>query len=201
MITRTQMKSVIKQRATIIALVLYFGLARYLPGSFDPMGFGLTNPFRARLCRLMFKKCGKHITVERGAWFGVFNIWGFNIEIGEHSGIGNHAQVQGTGGLTIGENVMMGPEVIIITGSHRYDDATRPMILQGGYLAPVIIEDDVWIGARVIILANVRIGRSSIIGAGAVVAKDVPPFSVVVGNPAKVIRMRDGSPVPAQSEI
>jgi maltose O-acetyltransferase len=200
MITKTQIRSVIGKRATIIAILLYYGLATHLPRSFDPIGFGLANRFRAWLCRFMFKKCGKHILVDRGAWFGFFNILGFNIEIGDHSCIGPNAQLEPGGGLVIGEYVIMGPEVVILTGSHRYDDVTRPIQLQGSRLDPVIIEDDVWIGARVIILPNVRIGRSSIIGAGAVVTKDVPPFSVVAGNPAKVRRMRDGGPVPARSD-
>jgi maltose O-acetyltransferase len=200
MIRQITIKGLIRRISTIIAILLYYSLARYLPGSFDPIGFGLTNPFRAMLCRFMFKKCGRHITVERGAWFGFFSIWGwgFDIEIGDYSGIGENARVGG--GLVIGKYVMMGPEVVILTGTHRYDDVTRPMMLQGGEASRVIIEDDVWIGARVIILPNVRIGRSSIIGAGAVVAKDVPPFSVVVGNPAKVIRMREGSAATAESE-
>jgi len=173
--------------ARIIATVLYFGLARHLPNSFGFLSFGLTNPFRATLCRFIFKKCGKNIIVERGAYFG------YDIEIGDYSGIGINAHLDGAASIIIGNHVMIGPDVVIVTANHKHDDITRPMMGQGFERAPVIIEDDVWIGWRAIILPGVRIGRSSIIGAGAVVAKDVPPFSIVVGNPARVVKKRDGS--------
>jgi len=133
----------------------------------------------------MFRKCGKNVNVERGAWFG------YNLEIGDNSGIGVNAQLYTAGGIVIGDNVMMGPDVVILTQNHRYDDITRPMREQGYERAPVIIEDDVWIGTRVIVLPGVRIGQGSIIAAGAVVTRDIPPFSVVGGNPAKVIKKRD----------
>jgi len=172
----------------VVATVLYVGLARHLPGSFSHLGLGLTNPFRATLCRFMIKKCGKNIIVERGAWFG------YDLEIGDYSGLGLNARLDGPG-IVIGNNVMMAPDVVIVTANHKHDDITVPMQSQGIDTAPVIIEDDVWIGTRAMILPGVRIGRSSVIGAGAVVAKDVPPFSIVVGNPARVVRKRDGSPL------
>ena len=179
----------IRKIARIVATVLYFSLARHLPNSYSFLSFGLTNPFRATLCRFILKKCGKHIIVEHGAHFG------YDVEIGDYSSIGINARLDGAAGIIIGSHVMMGPDVVIVTANHKHDDITRPMMVQGFERAPVIIEDDVWIGWRAIILPGVRIGRSSIISAGAVVAKDVPPFSVVVGNPAKVVRKRDGSPI------
>ena len=178
----------IRQIARIVATALYVGLARHLPGSFSHLGLGLTNPFRAILCRLMIKKCGKNIIVERGAWFG------YDLEIGDYSGLGLNARLDGPE-IVIGNNVLMGPDVMILTGIHKHDDITIPIQAQGIETAPVIIEDDVWIGTRAILLPGIRIGRSSIIGAGAVVAKDVPPFSIAVGNPAKIVRKRDGSPL------
>ena len=138
----------------LIATVLYYGLARYLPTSGSPLSLGMSKPFRAMLCRYMFKSCGKNINVERGASFG------YNIEIGSNSGIGINARLNTGGGITIGDNVMMGPEVIILTQNHKHDDITKPMCSQGKYTAPVTIEDDVWIGIRVIILPGVTIGRS-----------------------------------------
>ena len=142
-------KRVVRRMAAVTATALYFGVARHLPSSSDPLGRGLTNPFRARLVRFMFNgKCGRHITVERGAWFGFFSIWGVNMQIGEGSGIGINARLEVADGLVIGENVMIGPDVVIYTGNHRHDDVTRPMVLQGGHGAPVVIEDDVWIEGR-----------------------------------------------------
>lgn len=85
----------------------------------------------------------------------------------------------------------MGPDVMILSRRHEIGRVDIPMALQGEAEARrVVVEDDVWIGARVIVLAGVRIGRGSVLGAGAVVARDVPPLSVVVGNPARVIRTR-----------
>lgn len=138
----------------------------------------------------MFVKCGRNINVERGALFS-----SYNLEIGDNSGIGINSRLHTEGGIIIGKDVMMGPEVVIMTQNHKHSNVNIPMIEQGNYREPVIIEDDVWIGTRVIILPGVRIGKSSIIGAGAVVTKDIPPFSIAGGNPAKVIKKRESSPV------
>jgi maltose O-acetyltransferase len=169
----------------IIASIFYYGFARYLPVSYSPISFGLTKPIRGALCRFIFKKCGRNVNIERGALFG------YNIEIGDNSGIGVNAQLNSQGGIKIGSNVLMSPDVIIETQNHKHRDVTRPIMEQGSESSPVIIEDDVWIGSRAIILPGVRVGRSSIIGAGAVVTRDVPPFSVAVGVPARVIKKRD----------
>ena len=109
--------------------------------------------------------------------------------IGEKSGVGYACMLDRN--VTIGNYVMMGPEVLIYTRNHRHDDTEKPMATQGfGDLKPVVIEDDVWIGARAIILPGVTIGKGSIVGAGAVVAKSIPPYSVAVGNPARVVKTR-----------
>ena len=93
--------------------------------------------------------------------------------------------------VVIGNNVMMGPEVIIYTSGHKHDRIDIPMMEQGSSeVQPVKIGNDVWIGGRVIILPGVKVGNGAIIGAGAVVTKDVPDYAIVGGNPAKVIRMR-----------
>ena len=109
--------------------------------------------------------------------------------IGNNSGIGYGCEINV--GVTIGENVMMGPNVLIYTQNHRTDRTDIPMREQGmSEIQPVIIEDNVWIGARVIILPGVTIGTGSVIGAGAVVPKSIPPYSVAVGNPARVVKSR-----------
>ena len=168
----------------LIATILYYGLARHLPCSYSPVSFGLARPLRALLCKLMVKKCGKNVNIEKGA---VFN---HNLEIGDNSGIGINAILSGSGGIFIGDNVMMGMDVMIITEDHEHG-IDKPITEQGSIKASVVIGDDVWIGSRVIILKGVKIGQSSIIGAGAVVTKDIPPFSVAGGNPARVLKTRD----------
>jgi maltose O-acetyltransferase len=86
----------------------------------------------------------------------------------------------------------MGPEVAIWTTNHRFDRTDIPMMFQGNQVQkPVFIGNDVWIGTRAILLPGVHVGDHSIIGAGAVVAKDVPPWAIVVGNPARVVRYRN----------
>ncbi len=114
---------------------------------------------------------------------------GRNISIGDDSSIGERARVLGK--ITIGKGVMMGEEVIIMTQNHKFDRTDIPMCQQGFQKEePVIIEDDVWIGARVLILPGVKVGKGSILAAGAVVTKDVPEYTIVGGNPARVIKMR-----------
>lgn len=92
--------------------------------------------------------------------------------------------------ITVGNSVMIGPYTRIFTQNHRYDDLKQSMYKQGYVSKPVIIEDDVWIGANCTVLPGVRIGKGSIVGAGSVVTKDVQPYSVVGGVPAKRIKKR-----------
>lgn len=112
-----------------------------------------------------------------------------NTFIGNNSGIGRRCEINN--GVTIGENVMMRPDVIIYTQNHCTTNTEIPMRKQGmTELRPVTIEDDVWIGARVCILPGVTIGHGSVVGACAVVSKSIPPYSVAVGNPARVVKVR-----------
>ena len=95
------------------------------------------------------------------------------------------------GPVTIGKDVMMGPEVIIYTSGHEYSRKDLTIREQGGGLVKqVIIGNDVWIGRRVIIMPGVTIGNGCVIGAGAVVTHDVPDWCVVGGVPAKIIKER-----------
>src|ERR1019366_5393777 len=94
----------------------------------------------------------------------------------------------------IGSDVMMGPEVVIYSWNHVTSRVDIPMIQQGfTACSPVTIGDDVWIGRRVIILPGVTVGSGCVLGAGAVISRDVPPGAVAVGNPARVVRYRDSS--------
>lgn len=91
----------------------------------------------------------------------------------------------------VGKDVMMGPEVIIVGKNHRWDRRDVPMRLQGSKEpCPVRVEDDVWIGARVIILPGIVVGKGAIIGAGAIVTRDVPPYAICAGNPARIVGYR-----------
>lgn len=92
--------------------------------------------------------------------------------------------------FTMGDNVMVGPNVVMDTSRHVIDRTDVPMKAQGLTYAPIVIEDDVWIGANAVITCGVTLGKGCVVGAGAVVTKDVSPFAIVGGVPAKVIGNR-----------
>lgn len=118
---------------------------------------------------------------------------GADVSIGNHSGLGNRFHVQNTV-LEIGNYVMTGQDVLILGGGHNFDDTSIPMGRQGSKgKTHLTVGDDVWIGARATILPKVRhIGSGAIVGAGAVVTKDVPEYAIVAGNPARIIGWRKG---------
>ena len=164
-------------------LLLYYGVAKHLPPS-TRSSTRIFRYIRKFVCRNLFDKCGTNINVEAGANFGT----GRGIEIGNKSSIGVRAQIRGP--LSIGDNVMMGPEVVILTSNHRFDRLDITMDRQGSIIKPVKIGNDVWIGQRVMIMPGVKIGNGVIIAAGAVVTKDIPDYAVVGGVPAKVLKYR-----------
>lgn len=114
---------------------------------------------------------------------------GRNIEIGSWFSSGKYNYFAG-GPIKIGDHVSVANYVIIETTGHFFTDAAQPIQRQGIHRKPVVVGNDVWIGDRVTVLGGVTVGAGSVIGAGAVVTKDIPPNSVVVGNPARVIRRR-----------
>jgi maltose O-acetyltransferase len=162
-----------------ILLVLYYYFARFLPsGKFGKF-------VRYHICKRIFKKCGNNVNVERLATFGK----GFNIEIGDNSGIGINAHIPNN--TIIGNNVMMGPNVYILSGNHEFGRTDIPMIEQGLQLDKrTFIEDDCWIGRNVLMTPGRTIKKGSIIAAGCVLCKDFPEYSIVGGNPSKLIKSR-----------
>jgi acetyltransferase-like isoleucine patch superfamily enzyme len=92
------------------------------------------------------------------------------------------------GPVTIGNNVILAQNIVASGLNHTYTDINLPIQQQNVTTAPITIEDDCWIAANVVITAGVTIGKHSVIAGGAVVTKDIPPFSVAAGNPAKVIK-------------
>lgn len=167
-------------------LMLYLGFARWLPATDNAMpGKDIFRRFRSIVGKRCLDKAGQNVNIEHMADFGT----GIGMEIGNNSGLGINCRVRGP--LKIGNDVMMGPDVVILSGGHVFDRTDIPMRLQGGKKSQTtIIGDDVWIGTRSIIMPGVKIGRGVIIGSGAVVTKDVPDYAIVGGIPAKVIRYR-----------
>lgn len=168
-------------------LILYYGLAKHLPKSTVPVIGTIAKCLRRVCAEHLFAECGAHINVEKGAYFGS----GKNFRVGTFVGLGknftNHNRV-----VIMHSHILMGEDVLFQGGGHAFDNPNVFMDKSGNLPdSPLEICDDVWIGARAIILPGCKyIGAHSIIGAGSVVTKDVPDYAIIGGNPAKVIRMR-----------
>ena len=113
------------------------------------------------------------------------------IRIGNNCTVNSFAVLYGHGGLDIGGGVRISAHVVIVPMNHIFKNPAIPIWMQGETRKGIKIEDDVWIGAGAKILDGVTIGKGSVIGAGAVVTRDIPPYSVAVGVPAKVIKKRE----------
>lgn len=135
---------------------------------------------------------GSHTSVSTNLWLSCGrkpDSAGY-FAIGEHSFIGPNGVLGAGGGIVIGSHVQIGPGVTITAERHIFDDPELSIDEQGVQRQGVIIEDNCWLGGRVTILDGVRVGHGSVIGAGAVVTRSIPPLSVAVGVPARVIRTR-----------
>ncbi|MFE8884427.1 acyltransferase [Pseudarthrobacter enclensis] len=115
---------------------------------------------------------------------------GVGITIGSGTSIGRSNVIWGQGGVSIGTDCLLGPDVVIISENHRFDSIKVSVNKQGHDRSPVEIGDDCWIGAGAKILAGVTLGHGTVVAAGAVVTKSYEPYSVVAGVPAKLIRYR-----------
>ncbi len=162
---------------------MYTLFSSRLPSSWAPAGGPIWRRIREMNVRGFVVYAGKGINIQRKV------ILSSRVSIGERSGIGMNSVVNGP--VTIGKYVNIGEELRIITRNHRFDRTDIPMQEQGySEEKEVVIGDDVWIGHRVMILPGVHIGNGCVIGAGAVVTRDIPDYAVAGGVPAKVIRSR-----------
>lgn len=165
-----------------IGRALYVAIGKRMPLSGARVSFGARR-FRQFCAHLILDDCGKWVNIDKGATFAT------DIKLGQGAGIGANCSIPT--GVSIGDRVMMGIDVLMFTNEHRHDDITIPMGLQGRTeVEPIVIEDDVWIGSRSLIMKGVRIGHGAIIAAGSVVTKDVPPYEIWGGNPAHFLKSR-----------
>jgi maltose O-acetyltransferase len=169
----------------VFSLIFYYLILNKLPHSTVPI-IGLPcERFKEFFVKNIFKKCGTNVNVSKNARFGN----GKFIEIGNNSSIGMESKVPNN--IIIGEDVMMGPNVTIYGSNHIFDRTDIPMRKQGmKKYPPVVIEDDVWIGSHVIIMPGLTIKKGTIIGAGSIVTKNFPEYSIIGGNPAKLLKSR-----------
>lgn len=149
--------------------------------------------FVAPVKKISFGKCGKNVKIgAKTRFYGINNFYCLG-----DSFIGEGCMFMCTKAkIVVNKHVMFGPNVVCITGGHRYDligrymDSVLESEKEGLIDKDIVFEGDNWIGSNSIILKGVKVGIGSIIGAGSVVTKDVPAYSIVCGNPAKVIKHR-----------
>lgn len=136
---------------------------------------------------------GNNVSILNGTIIectGVLNNLGEGLSIGNNVGIAQNCFIQVRGSVVIEDNVIFGPNVSIFSENHNFNDLNLPVNEQGVTRKGVKIESGVWIGTRSTVLDGVIVGKNSIIAAGSVVNKDVLPYSIVGGVPAKLIKMR-----------
>ena len=177
-----------------LALFLYYALTSRIRSADRSTSLG------AKLNRLVvrgiFRECGQDVNIRPNVYFGS----GGHIRIGDRSMLGADSIIGSGTDVTIGEDVLMGPQVLIYTCNHC-TELGIPIREQPFAFQPVVIGDDVWIGARCIILPGVTIGNGAVLAAGAVVAKDVPENAIVGGVPAKVLKMRTAGATVQQQRV
>ncbi|MBI9041327.1 DapH/DapD/GlmU-related protein [Lutibacter sp.] len=169
----------------IIRKILYFfyiSLFRFTAEIYRP--YAIISPqLRQLLVKGFLNKCGKNVRVKRNADVSMF------MELGNYSELGTNCIIQSN--TKIGDYVIMGPDVKIYTKNHGYSSLDIPIALQANEEKEVVIGNDVWLGANVILTPGVNIGNHVIIAAGSVVTKDVPNYAIVGGVPAKVLKYRN----------
>lgn len=165
------------------ALFAYYAVGSRLPDLAFPAGRGF-NLVRCTLLRAVLPRFGERNEIDGDVYVGD----GSDVEIGNRCQLNPGCRLTR---VSLGDFVMIGPQVIVIGQLHGSDDPSVPMIDQGVVLREVTrIDDDVWIGARAVVMPGVHIGTGSIVGAGAVVTRDVPDYGVVAGVPARLLRYR-----------
>ena len=155
---------------------------------------GLTMVQGAQIMSIDRLTVGTNVVLDSGCYLHCGNMsWckGMgSIVIGDNSYVGPRSVLFGMGGIRIGSDVMISPVVTITSVQHPTDNVTVPMYRQPRLYGEVVIEDDVYIGSNAVVVPGKRIGRGSVVAAGAVVVDDVEPFSVVAGVPARVVKKR-----------
>ena len=162
---------------------------------------------RLLLWRPLFKRCGrarfgtgiamqgcKNMSLADGVRIGrgcQLYAEGGTLDMGEDAALSPGVTVDASGGLIrIGKQVAIGPGTVLRAANHCFDSLEKPIMLQGHLYGEIVIEDDVWIAANCTITPGTRIGHGAVVGAGAVVTRDVEPYAIVGGVPARVIGSR-----------
>jgi len=168
-----------------------FGWFRWSDGM---IGHGIRYLCIHRLAR----SCGEKVIIGPGTFFHFPQ----RMDLGTNVYINPLCHIQACGDLKIGNGVLIAHQCTIMSGDHRFDVPGKMIFESGGTESPIVLEDDVWLGAGVRVMQGVTIGTGSIVGAGGIVTKDIPPGQIALGVPAKVVRARfpDQSPEKAIAE-
>ena len=174
------LRTVPPRRLLAVAAEEYLGtLLRPLPGL---EGFALRYLLYKGLCRRLGGFCYIYPGARLSHTYGM--------DVGRNLHVNAGAFLYGRGGLTIGDDVMIGPNVVVVSSQHRFDDPRLPMVAQGHRGDPVSIGTDVWLGANAVVLPGVRVADGTVVSAGAVVTRDTEAYSIVGGVPAARIGAR-----------
>ncbi len=173
-------------------LYTFASIVSFLPLGYRKKLYALSQNMSGKIgiaIRYIFLKsccvyCGDNVRVEKGCY--LFNIE--NMYIGNNVSIHPMCYIEAKGGIEIHDNVSIAHHTTIMSATHEYSCDNVPIKYQPLTMKKVIIETDVWIGAKVMIMAGIRIGKRVVIGAGSIVTHDVPSNVVIAGNPAKKIR-------------
>lgn len=169
-----------------LLLLLYYLFLQRIPMHPIP-GWKIGYALRAWVAKRVFLHCGKNVIIKDRCYFGD----GHRMSLGDRSQLGQNSRMQGT--ITIGDDCVMGPDVVMMATSHEFKDIDTPINRQGPRPEePIVIGNDCWIGTRVVILPGVRLGNQCIVAAGAVVTHSFPDGCIIGGVPAKLIRNRLG---------
>lgn len=166
----------------LVGYFLYHAVGSWLPHYQLGRTWVIPKKLRAIAAGLYLQNCGSDVDVGRHVKLSS------NMSLGDRSSIGDFSHLQGE--IVIGNDVMMAPRCALIADNHRFTDTTRPMNTQGTEHDKIVIGNDVWLGYGVIVLPGVTVGDGAVCAAGAVITKDVEPYAIVGGNPAKTIRKR-----------
>lgn len=201
-----------KDALAILLRYIIHGLRGVLIHSQAPSKLNIFGKNVAILCKRRFK-IGKHCIIGNNISISCLGtdgvVLGNSVSLGDYSklvvssdltnlghyiriedgvGIGEFSRVGGSGGVTIGRNTIIGQYFSCHPENHIFTDINKPIKQQGTVRAPIIIGEDCWVGAKVTILAGTNIGKHSVVAAGSVVSGNFPPFSVIGGIPAKIIK-------------
>jgi acetyltransferase-like isoleucine patch superfamily enzyme len=141
---------------------------------------------RRLFLRRRLRSCGSGLDVCQGAIFE----YPERIDLGDRVFVNRGALITARTDIYIGDDVLIGPYVVINSGDHNYSDLTQPIGSQGHKVGPINIGNDVWLGAHCVILRDVKVGDGAVVAAGAVVINDVPPYTLVAGVPAVPKKLR-----------